>query len=108
MTRSGDVMMEFREHPTIFILLPSGMIIGPGGWAVDCDGHRFRIFEHAPEAFRIVQIGFELADMAEACQDPEAKAALLQSADKLVNSGRKMVERTLDGIAQQAYAYSGA
>jgi hypothetical protein len=104
MIKSGDVMIEFREHATIFILLPSGMIIGPAGWAVDRDGHRFRIPEHAPEAFRIVQIGFELADSAEACQYPEAKAALLQSAEELIKTGRQMLQCTIDEIEQQAYS----
>jgi hypothetical protein len=65
---------------------------------------RFRIPEHAPEASRIVQIGFELADSAEACQYPEAKAALLQSAEELIKTGRQMLQCTIDEIEQQAYS----
>lgn len=97
-------MIDSYEHATFFILLASGSTNGPAGWAVDRNGHLFKILEHAPEAFRIVQTGFELAELADACQDPAAKAVLLQSAERLVSAGRHMIERTIVEMPQEVYS----
>ena len=98
------MVMEFEARPTVFILLPSGEMLGPKGWAIDREGHLFKILDHVPEAYRMVQMGFELASMAEDCEDPAAKMVLLQSAEKIVQSGRRMVQRMVEGIAEGAYS----
>lgn len=96
--------MQVQERPTVFVLLPSGGVIGPAGWAVDRDGHLFKILDHDPDAYRMIQIGFELAGMADTCEDPSAKAVLLQSAEKIIHSGRRIVESMVEGIAQDMYS----
>jgi hypothetical protein len=98
-------MIDSHAHATVVILLPLETATLPAAWTVDRNGHLFRMLDHSREACRMVQTGFELAEQAEACQDPAGKAALLQSAERLVRAGREMlVEHTMVEMPQEVYS----
>jgi hypothetical protein len=97
-------MSKLQDATGVFVFLPSAMAIGSNGSTIDSEGCLLKGSDPPSEPFRMVQIAFELAGMADSCQDPDAKATLRECAAKLLATGREMIEGTLHGIAQEAYS----
>jgi hypothetical protein len=92
----------FRLPELAFIYLSSSVAHDGSGIGITPGGHVIHVPGNNPEGYRMVQVGLEMARLSESISDTTLKAETQQSAARLVNSGRSIIEHSLKSIPPEA------
>jgi hypothetical protein len=96
----------FRIPELAFIYLSPGVAVDGGGTGITAGGHIVHVPGNNPEAYRMVQIGLEMAHLSESINDSSLKTETQKNAAKLVQAGRALIENSLKSLPAEARGQS--
>ena len=95
-----------KEFEAGFIFLSSGVVAGASGVGFTADGRIVHIPGNNPEAYRMVQLGFEMAHLSQTITDSALRGEIQRSAAKLVLVGKSSIENSVKCVPVEATAQS--
>ena len=93
-----------KEFEAGFIFLSSGVVAGASGVGFTADGRIVHIPGNNPEAYRMVQLWFEMAHLSQTITDSTLRGEIQRSAAKLVLVGKSSIENSVKCVPVEATA----